>query len=83
MADAAVEPALMAVARSVRTMDLTAAVLECAARGSHIEPVHDLAMAAAAGDSAAAAKAANELDRFGSSSGADIAYGLRLAFTHR
>jgi hypothetical protein len=78
-----VEPALAAVARSVRTSDLAAAVLEAAAAGSHIEPVHDLVMAATAGDRAAAARAAHELDRFGSSSGADIAYGLRLAFTHR
>jgi len=83
MADPTVEAALSVVARSVRTSDLAAAILEAAAVGCHIEPVHDLAMAAAAGDSAAAMKAANELDRFGSSSGADIAYGLRLAFTHR
>ena len=78
-----VEPALVAVARSVRTSDLAAAVLDVAARGSHIEPVHDLVMAAAAGDRAAATRAAAELDRFGSSSGADIAYGVRLAFTRR
>jgi Protein of unknown function (DUF2877) len=78
-----VEPALLSVARSVRTGDLAAAVLEAAALGCHIEPVHDLVMAAAAGDGAAATKAAAELDRFGSSSGADLAYGLRLAFTYR
>jgi hypothetical protein len=75
------EPALVAVARSVRTSDLGAAVLEAAAGGFHIEPVHDLVMAA--GDGVAAAAAAQDLDRFGSSSGADIAYGLRLAFTRR
>jgi hypothetical protein len=78
-----VEPALVAVARSVRTTDLALAILEAAAAGYHIEPVHDLVMAAAAGDRAAAAKAAADLDRFGSSSGADIAHGLRLAFTRR
>jgi len=78
-----VEPALVAVARSVRTSELAAAVLDSAARGSHIEPVHDLVMAAAAGDRSRAVKAAAELDRFGSSSGADVAYGLTLAFTHR
>jgi hypothetical protein len=77
-----VEPALVAVARSVRTTDLAAAILEAAAAGCHIEPVHDLVMAAAAGDTAAAAKAAVDLDRFGSSSGADVAHGLRLAFRH-
>jgi hypothetical protein len=78
-----VESALVAVARSVRTSDLGAAVLEAAAGGFHIEPVHDLVMAAAAGDGTAATAAAADLDRFGSSSGADIAYGLRLAFTRR
>jgi hypothetical protein len=78
-----VEPALAAVARSVRTSDLAAAVLEAAAGGFHIEPVHDLVTAAATGGGAAAAQAAQGLDGFGSSSGADIAYGLRLAFTHR
>jgi hypothetical protein len=80
---ATVEPALTAVARSVRTNDLAAAILEAAAAGYHIEPVHDLVMAATSSDSAAAAKAAVDLDRFGSSSGADVAYGLRLAFTRR
>jgi hypothetical protein len=75
-----VEPALRAVARSVRTTDLGVAILEAAAAGSHIEPVHDLAMAAATADRAAATKAAAGLDRFGSSSGADIALGLQLAF---
>ena len=76
-----VEPALVAVARSVGTSDLGSAVLEAASGGFHIEAVHDLVMAATADDPSAAAKAAAELDRFGSSSGADIAYGLRLAFT--
>ena len=79
----AVEPALLAIARSARTSDLAAAVLEAAATGSHIEAVHDLVMAGAARDNAAAAIAAAALDRFGSSSGGDVAYGLRMAFTHR
>jgi hypothetical protein len=83
MGGATVEPALVAVARSVRTSDLSTALLDAAARGFHIEPVHDLMMVAVAGDANAAAKSAGELDRFGSSSGADIAYGLRLAFTRR
>ena len=78
-----VEAALTAVARSVHTSDLGTAVLEAAAGGFHIEPVHDLVTAAAADDRAAALKAAAELDRFGSSSGADIAHGLRLAFTRQ
>jgi hypothetical protein len=78
-----VEPALLAVARSVRTTDLAAALLESAAAGYQIEPVHDLVTAAAGGDTKAAARAAGDLDRFGSSSGADIAHGLRLAFTRQ
>jgi hypothetical protein len=78
-----VEPALLAVARSVRTSDLATALLEAAAGGYHIEPVHDLVTAAATGDPKAAARAAADLDRFGSSSGADIAHGLRLAFTRQ
>ncbi|HKY75044.1 MAG TPA: DUF2877 domain-containing protein, partial [Acidimicrobiia bacterium] len=74
-----VEPALLDVARSVRTSDLATALLEAAAGGYQIEPVHDLVTAAATGDTKAAARAAADLDRFGSSSGADIAHGLRLA----
>ena len=83
MAGPSAEPALSAIAGSVRSSELSAAVLAAAAVGSHIEPVHDLVMAAAANDEAAAAKAAIDLDRYGSSSGRDIAYGLRLAFTRR
>jgi hypothetical protein len=78
-----VEPSLVAVARTVRSSDLAASLLEAAAGGFHIEPVHDLVMAGSAGDANAARKAAAELDRFGASSGADVAYGLRLAVTRR
>ena len=78
-----VEPALLDVARSVRTSDLATALLEAAAGGYQIEPVHDLVAAAATGDAKAAARAAADLDRFGSSSGADLAHGLRLAFTRQ
>jgi Protein of unknown function (DUF2877) len=83
MAGPTVEPALQAVAASVHTGELATSVLAAAATGSHTEPVHDLTMAAAAGDKRAAATAAADLDRYGSSSGRDIAYGLRLAFRHR
>jgi hypothetical protein len=83
MAGPSAEAALLAVAHSVRTSEIGSAVLDAAALGAHIEPVHDLVMAAAAGENTTAAKAAAGLDRFGSSSGADIGYGLRLAFTHR
>jgi len=78
-----VEPALVAVAHSARTSDLGAAILDAAAGGCHIEAVHDLVVAGAARDNAAAAVAAAALERFGSSSGADVAYGLRTVFTHR
>jgi hypothetical protein len=81
LAGPTVEQALRSVARSVRTGDIAAAVLAAAAAGSHIEPVHDLVTAAAAGDRRAAEAAAAALDAYGSSSGADIAYGLRLGFT--
>lgn len=83
MSGPSVEQSLAAIARSVRTSELAAALLEAAASGSHIEPVHDLVTAAAAHDARGAARAAANLDAFGSSSGADIVYGLRLAFTHR
>jgi hypothetical protein len=83
MSGPSVEQSLAAIARSVRTSELAGAVLEAAALGSHIEPVHDLVMACAAHDARGAARAAADLNGFGSTSGADIAYGLRLAFTHR
>ncbi|HYH50761.1 MAG TPA: DUF2877 domain-containing protein, partial [Acidimicrobiia bacterium] len=83
MAGPSVEPALAAVAGSVRSGELSAAVLAAAASGSHIEPVHDLVMAAAANEKTVAVKAAMDLDRYGSTSGRDVAYGLRLAFTRR
>jgi len=38
-------------------------------------------MAAASGDRGAASRAVAALDRFGSSSGRDVAFGLRLALT--
>jgi hypothetical protein len=81
LAGPTVEQALRSVARSVRTGEIAAAVLVAAAAGAHIEPVHDLVTAAAAGDRRAAEAAAAALDRYGASSGADIAYGLRLGFT--
>jgi len=83
MGGPSVEPALLAVAGSVRTSDLGASVLDASARGFHIEPVHDLVMAAVTGDGRAATAAARALDRYGSSSGADIAYGIGAAFTRR
>ena len=73
------EPGLLAVADGVATTDLSLAFLHWAARGQHVEAVHDLLEAAARGDAGGAKKAAARLGRFGSSSGADVAHGLRLA----
>jgi hypothetical protein len=72
------EPGLLAVAASVVTTDLSGAFLRWAARGQHVGPAHDLLTAAARGDGGGAALAVARLDRFGSSSGADLAYGLGL-----
>ena len=58
------------------------ALMSCA-EAVAAQAVHDLVLAGAARDNAAAAVAAAALDRFGSSSGADVAYGLRTVFTHR
>jgi hypothetical protein len=77
-----VEPALAAVARAAHTSGLGAALLDAATGGFHLEPVHDLVLAAAAGDRIGASAVIAALDRLGSSSGADIAFGLRLAFIH-
>jgi Protein of unknown function (DUF2877) len=72
------EVRLLAVAGSVATTDLAAAFLRWAARGQHVAPAHDLLVAAARGDGRGAAAAVTRLGAFGSSSGADVAYGLRL-----
>jgi hypothetical protein len=73
-----VEPRLLTVATSVATTDLSSAFLRWAAKGQHVAPVHDLLAAAARGDRSGAATAVDALGAFGSSSGADLAYGLRL-----
>jgi hypothetical protein len=68
--------AALAAADRARTNDLARAFLAWAARGQSIEPVHRLV---AAGDDAGTASAAlADLLRFGHSSGADLAFGLRL-----
>jgi hypothetical protein len=72
------EAGLLAVAASVATTDLSGAFLRWAARGQHVAPAHDLLVAAARGDGRRAAAAVTRLGAFGSSSGADLAYGLRL-----
>jgi hypothetical protein len=67
--------AAVAAADRARTNDISRAFLAWAARGHSIEPVHRLL---AAGDDAGTASAAlADLLRFGHSSGADLAFGLR------
>jgi hypothetical protein len=74
----AVEPRLLAVARSSRTTSVASAFLEWAARGQSVAPVHDLLVALAAGDGPGAARHLTALQRLGHTSGADLAYGLAL-----
>ncbi len=79
----AAEPDLVAVAGSVDTNEVAAAFLVWAARGQSIEPVHRFLVSAAQGRSADAADALAALVRFGHSSGADLAFGLRLGLSRR
>lgn len=69
------EPALRAVAASVRTTEVAAAFLAWAARGQCIEPAHDWLLAP---DAAARARAERRLVAVGASSGAALLAGLRL-----
>ena len=64
-----------ALADTVPTNDISLAFLHWAARGQSIEPVHRLLMS---GDRASADRALDDLLRFGHSSGADLALGLRV-----
>lgn len=61
-----------------RTNDIARAFLAWAARGQSIEPVHRLLAAGAGAGAGAASAALADLLRFGHSSGADLAFGLRL-----
>ena len=67
--------AAVAAADRARTNDIARAFLAWAARGQSIEPVHRLLVA---GDAGSASAALADLLRFGHSSGADLAFGLRL-----
>ena len=67
--------AAVAAADRARTNDIARAFLAWAARGQSIEPVHRLLSADDAGGASAALA---DLLRFGHSSGADLAFGLRL-----
>jgi hypothetical protein len=75
------EEDLVAVARAVDTGDVAAAFLLWAARGQTVEPVHRFLLAAAAGRAGDADAALADLLGFGHSSGADLAYGLRLGLS--
>lgn len=66
-------------ARRAPTNDIARAFLACAARGRCIEPAHALLNGLATADRAAVRSAADELDHFGSSSGAALAYGIGIA----
>lgn len=67
-----------AVAASAPTNDVARLFLRWAARGQSIEPVHRFLLASAAGDDATARDALTALLAVGHSSGAALAYGLRL-----
>jgi hypothetical protein len=71
-------PQLRAVAAKVETNDISRMFLHWAARGQSIAPVHRFLVSASNGDMEIAEIALEELTRFGHSSGADIALGLRL-----
>ncbi|MEA2826356.1 MAG: hypothetical protein QOG43_795 [Actinomycetota bacterium] len=78
MGGEAVEEELLTVARAATTTSVSRGLLDWAARGQAVEPVHDLLAALAAGDMPKAAIHLSVLGRLGHTSGADLAYGLRL-----
>jgi hypothetical protein len=70
---------LQQCARRAPTSDIARAFLTCAALGRCIEPAHALLNGLANADRGVVLSAADELHRFGSSSGAALAYGIRTA----
>ena len=74
---------LQRCADQARTNEVARAFLACAARGRGIEPAHDLLLGLAAGDRAAVGSAASRLRAVGSSSGAALTYGIRIALLSR
>ena len=71
------EPSLV---DGARTNDIARAFLAWAARGQSIDPVHRFLVAVTQADRGGATAGLQSLLRFGHSSGADLAYGLRLGF---
>ena len=78
LAGAGSETRLLAAAHAAVTTDLSSALLEWAARGQAVEPVHDLLAAVAASDRPAAVAATGRIASLGASSGADLLGGLHL-----
>ncbi len=74
----AATPMLKCLVEDIETNEISLAFLRWAARGQSIEPVHRLLELAARGDAHGASIALTDLTRFGHSSGADLAQGLRL-----
>ena len=73
--------AAMVAADRARTNDIARAFLAWAARGQSIEPVHDLLAASADHHVGAAEAALARLVAVGYSSGADLAFGIRLTLS--
>lgn len=71
-------PMLTRLVEDVQTNEISLAFLQWAARGQSVEPVHRFLELAGRGDAHDASIALNALTRFGHSSGADLALGLRL-----
>jgi hypothetical protein len=69
----------MRCTRSAATNDIARAFLGCAALGRCIEPAHDLLATLAQADHRGVGSAVTNLRRFGGSSGAALAYGIRTA----
>jgi len=70
------EDRLLAALSRTPTNAISLAYLRWAARGQALAPAHDLVCAGAAGDDAAARRAASALGRVGHSSGADFCLGV-------
>jgi hypothetical protein len=71
-------PMLAELVEGIETNEISIAFLRWAACGQSIEPVHRFLELAARGDGGGASNALADLTRFGHSSGADLALGLRL-----
>jgi hypothetical protein len=71
-------PLLADLVEDIQTNEIANAFLRWAARGQSIEPVHRFLEHAARGEAGNASIALTDLTRFGHSSGADLALGLRL-----